>query len=601
MRIKRIVINDADKKNTGIKNVTINFKSHLNVFVGKNGGGKTRTLNIIKNKISQSKMDDFEAIPNYMKNVTNTAMFNEYKGALTLIITSKIIESIKVGVQNITNQRSGISNGPRNVNFDNLIESSHEEYSVNELNVLTTTALSHFYTLATKLILTKTDYSEDLSSNWKKTNIYQQYKSLREKFSALIGKELTYRFVGDVSSATYDQMGNATKFRGIWFLNGIEFTYESLSEGEKTLFAYILILHLNQLSRYSKTKDSIIIIDEPETHLHPEAQIKLIEGLSEILKDKGQLIIATHSIPIISMCNSDNIFLVKNSEIFTPNSKIPLKALEDLIGLGSIEKYLAGLFHSVSQWAYNSFLIDCFSPPDVIETSLKDDPQYLQFFTAIKDKKELKMLDYGAGKGRLEKIFDNRNNIGLFSQIDAYDIDSKMTPYLSQIKSITNVYNKTSEIKDTYDIILMSNVLHEIPPPDWIKCYNSILKLLDEDGILIMLEDLELRKGECPHEFGYLVLNENEMCTFFGYNQNPLIIDPPSDGYKGRLLCAMFNAKELKQANLSKLKDTLNLLKKRSFEKSVELRETKEFYKDGRTYAFYAQQFINAEYTLQKI
>jgi len=55
-----------------------------------------------------------------------------------------------------------------------------------------------------------------------------------------------------------------------------------------------LILLLAQLALASE--DSIVIIDEPEIHLHPEAQAKLMTILvKEAIENKKQLIITTHS------------------------------------------------------------------------------------------------------------------------------------------------------------------------------------------------------------------------------------------------------------------------------------------------------------------
>ncbi len=46
-------------------------------------------------------------------------------------------------------------------------------------------------------------------------------------------------------------------------------------------------------------KGSFLILDEPEVHLHPEWQIKMIEVLYDIAKSGANIVIATHSIEII--------------------------------------------------------------------------------------------------------------------------------------------------------------------------------------------------------------------------------------------------------------------------------------------------------------
>ena len=63
-----------------------------------------------------------------------------------------------------------------------------------------------------------------------------------------------------------------------------------------------IIDYINQLS---SVEDSLIVLDEPETSLSLESQIKIREKLIEISK-KNQLIIITHSPVIMSL--SDKIY-----------------------------------------------------------------------------------------------------------------------------------------------------------------------------------------------------------------------------------------------------------------------------------------------------
>ncbi|TPQ26912.1 AAA family ATPase [Methylomonas sp. HW2-6] len=60
--------------------------------------------------------------------------------------------------------------------------------------------------------------------------------------------------------------------------------------------------------------NSLVIIDEPESHLHPEAQRSLISGLAEAVNQGLQLILITHSPYILSCVNNLIKFsnLIKN-------------------------------------------------------------------------------------------------------------------------------------------------------------------------------------------------------------------------------------------------------------------------------------------------
>lgn len=69
-------------------------------------------------------------------------------------------------------------------------------------------------------------------------------------------------------------------------------------------------------------EDETIILDEPDVYMHPELQRKLIRLLR---KRTGQVIVATHSVEIISEVEADNIMIidkVKNKSIYA--TKLPV-------------------------------------------------------------------------------------------------------------------------------------------------------------------------------------------------------------------------------------------------------------------------------------
>ncbi len=92
-------------------------------------------------------------------------------------------------------------------------------------------------------------------------------------------------------------------------------TAEQRSDGFRQFVSFLLTISAQSVN---KTLDnSIIVIDEPETHLHPQAQIFFLEELKRISKDNSNTVIfSTHSNYMIDRDNIDNYFrVVKNKDM----------------------------------------------------------------------------------------------------------------------------------------------------------------------------------------------------------------------------------------------------------------------------------------------
>lgn len=93
----------------------------------------------------------------------------------------------------------------------------------------------------------------------------------------------------------------------------------SLSSGNKVIF-YILMLVIA-----NSEIDSIFLVDEPESHLHPSLQVGFIRVLKEILqKLNGMAILATHSPLFLQCIPKMNVFIMSRVEnqFFIENPKI---------------------------------------------------------------------------------------------------------------------------------------------------------------------------------------------------------------------------------------------------------------------------------------
>lgn len=101
--------------------------------------------------------------------------------------------------------------------------------------------------------------------------------------------------------------------------SGETFDIKQLSSGEKQLFLRVLAIKM------LKPNNSIIMIDEPETSLHPKWQQKIVRVLEKV-GHNNQIILATHSPHVLSSVPKENIILLTYGE----NNKVIYKTGEEL-------------------------------------------------------------------------------------------------------------------------------------------------------------------------------------------------------------------------------------------------------------------------------
>ena len=132
------------------------------------------------------------------------------------------------------------------------------------------------------------------------------------------------KFAG-IDSANRDQI------KCLWHVHslGIDVDIDDLSSGEKILSNFFFPLIENQVqSIMEKAKaeegaeDDVVVeqicalIDEPELHLHPVLQGKVLDYMrTKAVSEDIQFIIATHSPTIVEHANSDELYLLRPSEL----------------------------------------------------------------------------------------------------------------------------------------------------------------------------------------------------------------------------------------------------------------------------------------------
>jgi predicted ATPase len=230
------------------------FEHRLYAIIGKNGTGKTRLLSSLAKSLSQKENTEFSPRkPMYSKVFTvSYSFFDRFEIPYSDASFNYVYCGLKKGKDTFKTE-------------DELIE--------------------QFYKTATKI------KERALDMHW--NNILSRFLS-NEIIEQLQFKELQL----NVDKKTY--VFDYEKFNSIKY---------KLSSGQNIIL-YLVSEILAQI-RF----DSLILFDEPETHLHPNAISALINTIFELVRTfQSFCIIATHSPIIIQEIPARNIFVIERDE-----------------------------------------------------------------------------------------------------------------------------------------------------------------------------------------------------------------------------------------------------------------------------------------------
>jgi len=617
-------------------------------LVGKNGAGKSRILRLVEdyfnnisiedikqnylhfipefdkllqnqiiesqNLISNSTRPNSPKIQNSINNLKN--LYINYLAKLKIIGIS-YIKKIEIDSYN----ELGIKLNSNNINFKLISENKHTENLIknpslalqelnnriangvllNEFTIFNSeSTLEYLRNLTKEIIIQRQNLLIDHQDNY--THINLEIQKLDEH--KLFNKFCSYvkLFLGNDFS--YKQINNKEdKITSELLFEKRPFNLSLLSPGQKILFSYAVLFLFLDINSISNIKDSILIIDEPEKHLHPDAQILLINALKKIIANSGQLWIATHSIHILAQLDYDEIFMVKNGVITSPDRTIPGKSFKELMHLDEHVNQLNSFINSISEWAYGNFMVQCFKDPDSVFRTDLEDPQYKLFVEFIKTYNTIQLLDFGAGQGRMGISILEDDTLKSKIKYSAYDADPSCYEILNANSNFNSVFSEPDFQSESFDCVLMCNTLHEIKPELWIEIINKVKSSLKENGYLIIIEDLFLPKGENIRPYGYLILGIQELRLLFNTNHS---IDgtPQGEKYKNRIILSAFRKDQLNPTLVS-IKKSIKCLTDSAFANIKNLRSEltiNEKINDpshGRLYANQTQLYINSILALE--
>ncbi|MEI8223757.1 MAG: AAA family ATPase [bacterium] len=206
----------------------------------------------------------------------------------------------------------------------------------------------------------------------------------------------------------------------------------SRSEGFKQFISLILSLSIE--AKKMGKKNNLILIDEPETHLHPSGIRDLRDELLEIGKT-NYLFVSTHSPFLVDRKNKErNIIIKKNKSAIT--EKILVGPTDDITG-DEVLDIAFGL----------SVYRDLFSPYRILVEGASDKIILQKIFT-------LKSFDFGITNGTGSNIVQVATKLNS-DEIDVMvltDDDKEGIGYRDKILSIGGVFN-TNNVVTIRDLI----------------------------------------------------------------------------------------------------------------------------------------------------
>ncbi len=392
-----------------------------------------------------------------------------------------------------------------------------------------------------------------------------------------------------------------------------------LSPGQKYLLRMCVALYCNQVE-----ENSILFLDEPETHLHPDALWTLIQKL----KGKfhiGQIWIATHSVALLSVFNVSSIWHMEQGTPKKLGSKsIPL--FKSLLG-GEDKRFLLQQFIAAPDaFACNEFAYECMFRPK--PASYKEaDPQVDSVTGIISEwlpNQKAVVVDYGVGQGRfLDGVGSSYPERLDSMEYYAYDIDDVDPKDEEECKAVmlrcgvdTGHYSHSVEaLKSMLSVfgsathVLMVNVLHEIPPDAWAQVFCNISSMLADSGVLILAEAEILHYGERPYDSGFLVIQRPAVEALLDGGEFECRRNDKPYEYVVAYIIPKASLNAVKEDTIKqalKVVKTFSLKQIEAIKKAnLPLKQThraevdRNAWKTGLELAFWTHQFANAELALQ--
>lgn len=613
----------------GLKDIKMTKLDDLVLVVGQNGSGKTRLFNKIKQLAKsmplpqdrlvnhQQKDNMLQNIANYQKQIEtwkmqgineNLARIAQYESTITswkstIFQFDAVLNWKGLVVNDSTSKPQLIDFVPKNLSLEGYNNHPKNQYTnhANQLNGIMGTNGASTGTLAYIKVLQdqwrEVTHQTQMVSDTEKNQVIGHYQNLCDLISLMLGTELARNQNGDP------------------LLFGLPIEQAQLSDGQKVLLQLVVALH----AQNAKLSEVILMLDEPENHLHPKAIIEVIEKLRQLVSN-GQIWIATHSIPLLAHFGSEYIWYMENGSIEYAGKKAD-KVLSSLLGGEDEQARLHGFVGLPAQLATTTYAFECLFPPRTVMTDGAD-PQIGQIRTSIQNlitqqNGKIKILDFGAGKGRLiANVVDCDNKQSLIENLTYVAFDPYDSDKAECISNIERIFGESSKkyfndmnqlLSDhdeaSFDVIVLCNVLHEIEHKQWknlFKADGQITKLLKDSGYLLLVEDQHIPVGEKAYINGFLVLDTPQLKRLFSITESDtgFIYHAAKEG---RLKAHLIPKNCLSRICDDNKKRAIENVKNLAKQEILRLRGGGNTgFKDGQLHGFWVQQLANADLILDE-
>lgn len=635
MKITKINIPKTAESNDGLETIKMDKLTKVVLIAGKNGSGKTRILNKIFNTLSSKpKISRLLKSEQEIKDL-NTSI-HSYKQSIIQLesqLTTAVGNAITEIENNIQNQKRNVDSWEsslKNCLYEqewNLIETDLQTDAYPFIKfVPKKLELQDCNTFPKSQILSYASTIDNVGVDNLPQGAFAKIQVIQDRWHSV-----THQFAQFEESDKTKAINDYEKLENIIniFLNtkitrtldgeatlfGFPLGQSNLSDGQKILLQFCLALY----SQEASLKDLILVLDEPENHLHPSVIIETIERILTCVTD-GQIWIATHSIPLLAHFDPSQLWFVEKGKI-SYAGRIPEKVLESLLGDENEIAKLQDFISLPSQFATSRYSYESLIEPSAVMTN-SDDPQTIQIradLMALSTNGKLRILDYGVGKGRLISNIselDLNNQSNLIEAIDYIGFDkfnndklvcqasiekaygNAENRYFNDFTSLFSVYDKES-----FDIVIMCNVLHEIDPVEWLNLFQTngiITNCLKQNGLLLLIEDQNIPVGELAYQKGFLVMDTPHLKELFQITEqdNFKFTDKNNDG---RLKAHQINKNLLTRINEETRVNAIQAISSTAREKIIEVRKLDKNYKNGKLHGFWTQQFANAQLNLAEL